>query len=241
MSKRNAPKVPPKRILIGKRHPARPNQERLEAMQTGLRFLVGGVLEGVDELNRRLKVAQAELKAETAAITTVDPEETELDRLRYALIGAMVQTPEVVHQGLATANRVSRKATDLIAKVTNPLTSSWVMRPARRRYERFVSRGEARYQRLLDRGRAEEQSGRALVRRTTANGIDELLDYLAQKPEIRALVQQQSIGMADEMMGEIRDRSATADALAERIARAILRRPQREALPEEANFPTERN
>lgn len=240
MSKRNVAKVPPKRILMGKHRPTGPNRERIEAVQTGLRLLVGGVLEGADELNRRLKAAQAELKAETAAITTVDPDETELDRLRYALVGALVQTPEVVHQGYSTANRVSRQATGLVARVTNPLTSSWLMRPARRRYERFVARGEARYQRLLDRGRAEEQSGRALVRRTTANGIDELLDYLAQKPEIRALVQQQSMGMADEMMGEIRDRSATADALAERIARAILRRPHREAWPEEADFPAER-
>lgn len=240
MSKRHPAKVPPKRILIGKPHPVRPNQERIEALQTGLRLLVGGVLAGADELNRRLKAAQAELKAETAAITTVDPDETELDRLRYALIGALVQTPEVVHHGLSTANRLSRQAAGLVAKVTNPLTANWVMRPARRRYERFVAQGEARYQRLLDRGRAEEQSGRALVRRTTANGIDELLDYLAQKPEIRALVQQQSIGIADEMMGELRDRSAGADAIAERIARAILRRPQREALPEEADFPARR-
>lgn len=238
MSKRNLTKAPPKRILIGKRHPVRPNQERIEALQTGLRLLVGGVLEGAEELNCRLKAARAELELETA--TTVDPDETDLDRLRYALVGALVQTPEMVQQGLTTANRASRKVTGLVTKVTNPIISSWVMRPARRRYERFVARGEARFQRLLDRGRAEELSGRALVRRITANGLDELLDYLAQKPEIRALVQQQSRGMADEMMGEIRDRSATADALAERIARAILRRPQREVLPEEADFPTER-
>lgn len=233
MSKRNAPKVLPKRILVGKHRPTGPNQERIEAMQTVMRLLVGGVLEGAEELNRRLKAARAELELEAAA-TTVDPDETGLDRLRYALIGTLVQTPEVVQQKLATANRVSRKATDLVSRVTNPLTSSWVMRPARRRYERFVARGETRFQRLLDRGRAEELSGRALVRRTTANGLDELLDYLAQKPEIRALVQQQSRGMAEEMMGEIRDRSATADALTERIARAILRRPQREGLPQES-------
>ncbi len=238
MNNRNASKVPPKRILIGKHHPARPDKERIEALQTVLRLLVGGVLEGTDELNRRLKAAQAELKTE-AVTTTLDPDETELDRLRYALVGALIQTPELVQQGLATANNVSTKATGFVSKVAKPIASSRLMGPARRRYERFVARGEARLERLLDLGRAEERSGRALVRRTTANGIDELLDYLAQKPEIRALVQQQSLGIADEMMGEIRDRSATADALAERIARAILRRPQREALPEEAASPAE--
>jgi len=41
------------------------------------------------------------------------------------------------------------------------------------------------------------------------------------------------------MMGELRNRTATADALAERIARAVLRRPQREALPEAADSPPE--
>jgi hypothetical protein len=233
MSKRNRAKVPPKRILIGKHHPARPDKERIETLQTVLRLLVGGVLEGADELNRRLKAAQAELEVETAATTTIDRDETELDRLRYAIIATLVQTPELVQQGVSTANRVSRKATGFLSKVASPIASSWVMRPVRRRYERFVARSEARVERLLDQGRAEELSSRALVRRTTANGIDELLDYLAQKPEIRALVQQQSLGMAEEMMGELRDRSATADALAERTARAILRRPQREGLPEE--------
>ena len=240
MRKRNAPKVPPKRILIGKHHPARPDRERIEVVQTALRLLVGGVMAGTDELNRRLKVAQAELRTE-AVTTTVDPDETELDRFRYALIGALIQVPELTQQGLNAANRVSHKATGIVSKVANPIVSSRLMGPARRRYERFVARGEARLERLLELGRAEEQSGRALVSRTTSNGIDELLDYLAQKPEIRELVQQQSMGMANEMMGEIRDRSATADALAERIARAILRRPQREALPEEAASPAESN
>ena len=46
----------------------------------------------------------------------------------------------------------------------------------------------------------------------------------------------------DVVAGRLRsglDRSATADALAERIARAILRRHQRETLPEETASPTE--
>ena len=140
-----------------------------------------------------------------------------------------------MQEGLSTAGRVSNKATGFAARVINPIASSRLMRPVRQRTDRLIAQGQARVDRLLERGRAEEQAGRALARRATASGVDELLDYLAHKPEIRDLVQQQSMGMADEMMGELRNRSIAADALAERIARTLLRRPQREALPPEAD------
>jgi hypothetical protein len=235
MNQRNARRVPPRPVSSDlRRNRAEPDKARVEDLQTMLRVLVGGVLEGTDELMRRLKAAQAELEP-SAATTTVDPNETDLDRLRYALISTLIQTPELMREGLTSAGRVSNKATGFVSKVVGPVASSRLMKPVRQRTDRLIARGQARVDRLLERGRAEEQVGRVLARRATANGVDELLDYLAQKPEIRDLVQQQSMGMADEMMGEIQNRSAAADALAERIARAILRRPQRETLPAEAD------
>ena len=235
MNQRNARRVPPRPVSSDLR---RNRKARVEDLQTMLRVLVGGVMEGTDELMRRLKAAQAELESNTVT-TTVDPNETDLDRLRYALISTLIQTPELMWEGLTTAGQVSNKATNFVSKVVGPVASSRLMRPVRQRTDRLIARGQARVDRLLELGRAEEQAGRALARRATASGVDELLDYLAHKPEIRDLVQQQSIGMADEMIGELRNRSTAADALAERIARAILRRPQRETLPIETDSKTE--
>jgi hypothetical protein len=59
--------------------------------------------------------------------------------------------------------------------------------------------------------------------------MDEVLDYLAEKPEIRQLVQQQGVGLVAELVEQVRERAAEADDLVDRMSGAILRRPQSES------------
>jgi hypothetical protein len=54
-----------------------------------------------------------------------------------------------------------------------------------------------------------------------------VLAWIADSPEIRTAVLQQSVGLADVVGGEVRGRSARADDAAERLARSILRRRPR--------------
>jgi hypothetical protein len=54
-----------------------------------------------------------------------------------------------------------------------------------------------------------------------------VLAWIADSPEIRRAVFQQSAGLADVVEEEVRARSANADDAAERFARALLRRPPR--------------
>jgi hypothetical protein len=51
-----------------------------------------------------------------------------------------------------------------------------------------------------------------------------LVDRVAQSPAVAAALRQQSIGMGDELAGEVRERSRDADAWLERGARRVLRR-----------------
>ena len=60
--------------------------------------------------------------------------------------------------------------------------------------------------------------------------VDELISQLAENPELEALVQQQSVGLASEIVDGVRTQTVTADALMERSVRRILGRPAR-ALP----------
>jgi hypothetical protein len=62
--------------------------------------------------------------------------------------------------------------------------------------------------------------------------MTEVMTQLAQKPEVRELLQQQSMSLAGEVVGEVRQRTASTDALLERLARAILRRSPHEAVVE---------
>ncbi len=60
---------------------------------------------------------------------------------------------------------------------------------------------------------------------------DTYIDYLNENPDsVQELVQGQSLNMATEMVEELRERSATADASLELLVRGLLRRPPREEL-----------
>jgi hypothetical protein len=51
-----------------------------------------------------------------------------------------------------------------------------------------------------------------------------LVDEIARSPAVTEAIGTQSIGFADQIAGVVRDRSRTADARVERIARRVLRR-----------------
>jgi hypothetical protein len=52
-----------------------------------------------------------------------------------------------------------------------------------------------------------------------------VVDEVAQSPAVTDAITRQSIGFADQVAGEVRDRSRNADAWLERAARRALRRP----------------
>jgi hypothetical protein len=54
-----------------------------------------------------------------------------------------------------------------------------------------------------------------------------VVEWVANSPEIREAVFNQSAGLADVVGREARGRSATADDKAERLARSVLRRRPR--------------
>lgn len=62
---------------------------------------------------------------------------------------------------------------------------------------------------------------------------DEYVNYLNKNPEmVQNLLTGQSTGLANELVEEIRERTVSADNVFETIVRSILRRAQREELPE---------
>jgi hypothetical protein len=64
--------------------------------------------------------------------------------------------------------------------------------------------------------------------------LEEALDTLAHSPALVELVQQQGTNIAGEIAEEVRERGMAADAGAEALARRLLGRPPRAALPPEA-------
>jgi hypothetical protein len=100
--------------------------------------------------------------------------------------------------------------------------------PLRVRLEEMVYRATMTLDRWADRGRMEEQQSQDMTQEAMVSVIDELLDYMARNPEVRELIEQQGMSMADSAVGEVRERTETADMWIERVARGLLHRPASE-------------
>jgi hypothetical protein len=64
-----------------------------------------------------------------------------------------------------------------------------------------------------------------------------LVDEVAQSPAVTDAITQQGLGLADEVAGDVRDRSRVADAWLERIAHRVLHRARGSAPPPAAPEP----
>jgi hypothetical protein len=215
---------------------AGPPETTGELLRTFMRLLVGGAIIGTEELVRRARQRQAEIQQSAAPKMVIAPfSELEQNQQRHALIGLLFETPEAMSRGLARVGHASGTTAGLAGKMLGPLANSRLARPVKRRFDKMVAQGESIIERWAERGRVEEQVSRALAEQSMSGLVDEVVAeamHLAQKPEVRELPQQQSVSMAGEVIGEVRQRTASTDATLERLARTMLRRSPHEAVVE---------
>lgn len=210
------------RIVIEGPAPERYTLEMLASL------LLGSATEGSEQFARRLDRWQANIDARGKKIYSESPHETEEERLRYALIGLLSTAPGAAQRTLAAAVRASDSAYGLVSQLLSPVSNSRFGRPLQRRYDRYAAHGATIVERWIDLGRATEQRGRAMAREAAFDGEDEAFDHvigvLATKPEVRDLVTQQSMGMAQELMEVLRERTYESDSKWEVRIRRLLRR-----------------
>jgi hypothetical protein len=101
------------------------------------------------------------------------------------------------------------------------------------RLDELLFTAEEAVDRWAARGRSEAERSSRMARLATTSVMDELLDYMARNPEVRALIEQQASSMAEEAVDEVRGRAATADQWVERLAHRVLRRPVGEEHPDD--------
>lgn len=191
-------------------------------------LLLGGATEGSNQLGRRLKRWQATIASHGSQVYSESPDESQREQLRYAAIGLLSQAPDLAQGAFSTAVDAAASAYNLFSRWLSPVTHTRPMQPVLRRYDQLAAHGATIVDRWIDAGRAAEQRSRALVRQAAFDGEDEVIEQvvgkLAQEPALRELITQQSVGMADEIMGAIRTRTSHADTRWERRVRALLRR-----------------
>jgi hypothetical protein len=209
----------------------------LEGMQLLSRFLMGTVLVGGDELMRRLRFFQEQIEAAPWLLAGEDnlDQESTTALLRYLAIGLYLRGQRRVGRGVQRGFRLALGTASWAFAGVNRLTATRLTRSLRRSASARMQDLADETVQIMEEGRHEEQNARLLAGQTIDDIIDDVLDYIAENPEmqasIRHLIGQQSVGLANVVTDNARSLGASADDIAESLVRRILRRTPRRQLP----------
>lgn len=212
-----------------------PADPEFDAYLAVVKLLIGGTIEGADELVQRLRRIEAELRASESSATETGPIESVGDVVRYMLVGMTLSASDGLRRQAVKLAQASDAFWRLTGSAVDPFVENRVTgfftRPFDRAFDRLVNRGQTRVNDWVELGRANEPSARLMARQLTLEVIDDFISHLSENDELASLVQEQSVSLAAETVDEFRSRTVSADALAENIVRRILRRPPRQELP----------
>jgi len=229
----------------------RPRTSLFGSLRSLTRLMLGSVGLGIDEFQRHLSSWDEEYQysqfqnepsnyhpstiENNDKITVIPYEEIESDQssndFRFILIGLLFETQNKFNSRLQTVSRAGSLINNIAAPIIKPFTRSWLIPPLRRRYDALVERGEDELNRWTSLGRSEYIRSRAMAQTAVESTYQETIDTLANDPEIQELIQTQGIGLAGEVVDELRERSVSADNFLDGFVRALLRRTPRSELP----------
>jgi polyhydroxyalkanoate synthesis regulator phasin len=199
--------------------------QQLGDLKATMRLAVGSALNGSDAYIQRLRQIQAMQVPVKPETVIVDEDETFHDQLKYALLGILFETPDLIQHGLMTAERASSKVYGLFSKILSPFTDSRIFRPVKNRYDTAAGRGEKVIDRLIMKGRVEEQNSRQIVQQKNVDElVNDFLEYIVLRTEIRQLIQEEGIDVAGDVVYEFQEQSAAVDTTLERKLKSLFRK-----------------
>ena len=194
-------------------------------------MLVGGTAELSDIFLQQLEQWESSIASRHGATVIEQEEEGASDIIRYLLVGLVFESQHRVRNSMSAAGSWLLGAAGNTVSVTRPITQSRVFSPARRSMNAVTGRLESGVAHLVRTGRSEELVGRLMAEEALQETVDWVMDYIAQNPEIRDLVEQQTVGFADEVTVGARERMITGDSILEGVFRRLFGRKPRAELP----------
>ena len=202
-----------------------------EVLEAVTRLLIGGTLEGSSELIKRLQVWEEDTAVSRQPTASTATEESTATQVRYALIGALFNAEShLKKKQLPFLKKATQLSMNRVAAILTPATNNRVAHAFDKQLNDWSQRGEEILNGWIENGRTEEAHSRTLARHGTTVSIDEILNLLAENKELQNLITEQGTGLATEALDQARERTVTADDIAERFVRTILRRPPRQTL-----------
>jgi hypothetical protein len=203
-----------------------PDRPRVGTVRMLMRMVLGGAVIGREELKTRFQEKQSETHIPGVELNRVTPVESEADRARYAVVGAVANSSEALRKSLSKISRRSDRSYSRLTRAMQPVTESRLLKPFRRHYQRYLDHGDKVVSTWVAAGRREEYLGRQLAQETAVDSIEETLDYLADSPELDELMAQQSVDLVDDILfDDIRESASnTSIVLSNWFNTVILRR-----------------
>ncbi len=233
--------------IAASRADTRPN-----LLRTSTRLVVGTMLLATDELSRRASGWErqaAQAAADEASLLAQDvPAPTAMQapaavgeaivapsgdtatladgQLALAMVGWVFATQERLRldqdpgQLLQAAGaQIVNSAAALIGESLEWMASGRTARP--------TAAHDPRTQAWIARGRIEARHSRALARAAITEIIHDVIDAFASDPAVQNLIQSQSTTLAGEVLGEVRERTVSADIFVDSLTRRLFRRARR--------------
>jgi hypothetical protein len=215
------------------------------------KLMIGSLAIGIDELNSRLKkwdeksqphqldddydsyLVQQDGPPETAPIIPfeITNGEHHQNEMRYIMIGLINETQVRLVSTTQKVRRIGDRINRFTYPIIKPFNRNWLIPPLRRRYSSLIERGENELNRLTLVGRSEYEQSRRMAQLAYEDSFEEAVDSLATNPEVQNLIQSQGMGMAEEIINEVRERAISADNFFEGIFRDFFRRKPRSQIP----------
>jgi hypothetical protein len=194
------------------------------AGRLALRLVVGSALLAVEStarMLRRLDAGGPPDQPTTNAPTPLPP-----PAVRHVLIGALTVGPEFVSRQMTQlVERGHGALGSCVRRASRPLRFATRLLPTdelrRWSHEVRVRAGNAALN-LAEVGRHEERIARTLAGAAAKAGMTDVLDYIANSPQVQSVIREQSAGMGRSALGDLRAQSARADAIAESLVGHLL-------------------
>jgi hypothetical protein len=142
---------------------------------------------------------------------------------RHVLLGALCTAPDWLSRKLHPHPTLVPKPRP-VGRWTRLMRRAPGVAQAHRYAEAVGARAQAQLGRWAELGAREEQAGRDLARLAVGVMFENAMNRVAQSPELKQVIEEQSGGLTSSAMGELRESSARADQVVESVARRLLRR-----------------
>ncbi len=212
-------------IIEGKKVEVVPDTMQRPAglVRTLIRLSVGSALLAANAVTTHLRQVEQDILQQSPS-NLVQPEENTIEgngreaaqpnspeqRARYALIGLIIESQEQLGQGAKRLERTKRQVGRRINRILRPFRKSKMPAPVRRRAQSVADRGKNRIDQLVETGKTEEAYSRVLAQSTLDQLVENSLQFVGDNLQIQEfiqdVIQDQSLGMAEEALGEVRQR-----------------------------------